>query len=204
MRDLPKKNDAPGWPPAEGCYLRGNESSPVAVVVILHSPKGDVPPEIDRLVSVAVVAGAAIAGTLQTENIGVEKVICNLVSNPNIRHLLVCGPEAPGHRPGDAILALARGGTDGAGRIVGAEGRNPCLYNLPGEYVARFREQIRVHDLIGEQSEEAIAAAVRACCGKGPALLDGKEVSDPGAFPAEPLSGRIEWRVTEPDRKTPD
>jgi len=30
--------------------------------------------------------GAALAGTLQTENIGIEKIVANIASNPNIRH----------------------------------------------------------------------------------------------------------------------
>ena len=38
------------------------------------------------------------------------KGICNIVSNPNIRYLIVFGPESPGHLLGDAILALAENG----------------------------------------------------------------------------------------------
>ena len=56
------------------------------------------PPSIEELTRVAVETGAALAGTLQTENVGLEKVICNVVSNPNIRFLIVCGPESPGLR----------------------------------------------------------------------------------------------------------
>jgi len=85
------------YPPEEGCYLRGNDLSPVAVVAILRWEREKTPPSIEQLVRVAVESGAALAGTLQTENVGLEKVICKLVSNPNIRYLIVCGPETPGH-----------------------------------------------------------------------------------------------------------
>jgi len=192
-----KANPSPGWPPAEGCYLRGNETSPVAVVVILRSLTGEAPPEIDRLVSVAAVGGAAIAGTLQTENIGLEKVVCNVVSNPNIRYLVLCATESPGHMPGSALRSLLRNGVDETGRIIGAESCNPFLYNLPPEYVARFREQITLIDMVGEESPERLEAAVAACCGTEPAPFNGQELHDPGAFPSSPLSGRIEWGIIE-------
>ena len=110
VRGVEMKKVAPvkGYPPEEGCYLRGNDYSPVAVVVILRWEREKTPPSIEQLVRVAVESGAALAGTLQTENIGLEKVICNLVANPNIRFLVVCGPETPGHLVGDAILALKK------------------------------------------------------------------------------------------------
>src|SRR5512136_92059 len=100
------------YPPEEGCYLRGNDFSPVAVCVILHRIREETPPELTQLVRTAVESGAALAGTLQTENIGLEKVICNIVANSNIRYLLLCGPESPGHSTGDAIVALFEHGVD--------------------------------------------------------------------------------------------
>ena len=33
----------------------------------------------------------AIYGKLKTENIGIEKIVANVISNPNIRYLLICG-----------------------------------------------------------------------------------------------------------------
>ena len=47
-------------------------------------PDDAIPPDVEQLVRVGVETGAAPAGTLQTENIGLEKMICNLVANPNI------------------------------------------------------------------------------------------------------------------------
>ena len=64
------------------------------------------PPEIERLVRAGAESVAALSGTLHTENIVLEKVICNIVSNPNIRYLVIGGPESPGHLIGDVIRAL--------------------------------------------------------------------------------------------------
>jgi tetrahydromethanopterin S-methyltransferase subunit A len=141
-----KEAPADGYPPEEGCYLRGNDFSPVAVAVILRWEREKTPPSIEELVRVAVESGAALAGTLQTENVGIEKVICNVVANPDIRFLVVCGPESPGHLVGDAILALKKNGVDERRRIAGSKAPTPHLYNIPLEYVEKARalmEQIK-------------------------------------------------------------
>jgi len=155
MTSSAKAQPAEGYPPDEGCYLRGNDYSPVAVVVILKWIREETPADIEQLVRTAVESGAAIAGTLQTENVGLEKVVCNIVANPNIRYLVVCGPESPGHLVGEAILALAKNGTDANKRIVGTEAPTPYLFNIPAEYVERFRKQVTVIDLVNEGSPES-------------------------------------------------
>ena len=199
-----KTEPAPDYPPEEGCYLRGNDYSPVAVVVILRWEREKTPPEIEELVRVGVESGAALSGTLQTENIGLEKVICNIVSNPNIRYLVVCGPESPGHSVGDAILALAKNGLDERKRIIGAKAPTPYLFNvLPGS-VERFREQVTVIDLVNEGSPDALRQAVCACYQEEPTDFRGYRLHDPGAFPKPPLSGKITWRVTNPEREPKD
>jgi len=198
MCSIKKIAPASEYPPEEGCYLRGNDYSPVAVVVILRWMREETPPDIEKLVRLSIESGAALAGTLQTENVGLEKVICNIVSNPNIRYLVVCGPESPGHLVGDAILALAKNGTDNRRRIVGAEAPTPYLFNIPPEFVERFREQVTVIDLINEGSPEVLRQAVWSCYQEKPTLFRQYELYDPGAYPAAPLSGTITWKVTQP------
>lgn len=115
------------------------------------------------------VKGAAIYGPCKTENLGVEKIVANLISNSNLRYLLICGPESKGHLPGDAILALHRNGIDDNGRIVGSKGAIPFIQNLPAEAVARFQEQVEIVDRIGLLDQEEIEALVRSySCRKGP------------------------------------
>lgn len=198
ISDIKKVEPAIGYPPEEGCYLRGNDYSPVAVVVILRWMREETPPDIEKLVRVAVESGAALAGTLQTENIGVEKIICNIVSNPNIRYLVVCGPESPGHLVGDAILALAKNGIDEKMRIIGAEAPTPYLFNVPPEFTERFRKQVSVIDLVNEGSPEVLRQAVWSCYQEKPTTFRRYKLYDPGAYPAAPLSGKITWRVSQP------
>ena len=198
MTDVKKAEPAAGYPPEEGCYLRGNDYSPVAVVVILRWMREETPPDIERLVRVAVESGAALAGTLQTENIGLEKVVCNIVSNPNIRYLVVCGPESPGHLVGDAILALAKNGTDDRKRIIGTEAPTPYLFNIPPEFVERFREQVTVIDLVNEGTPEVLRQAVWSCYQEEPTPFRQYKLYDPGAYQAAPLSGAITWKVAQP------
>jgi tetrahydromethanopterin S-methyltransferase subunit A len=156
------------------------------------------PPDIERLVRVAIETGAALAGTIQTENIGLEKIICNIVSNPNIRYLVVCGPESPGHLVGDAILALANNGTDERKRIIGANAPTPYLFNVPAESVTRFRQQVTAIDLVNEGSPDAIRQAVWSCYQEQPTSFRQYTLFDPGAYPQPPLSGKITWKVTQP------
>jgi tetrahydromethanopterin S-methyltransferase subunit A len=201
---MKKVAPADGYPPEGGCYLRGNDYSPVAVVVILRWEREKTPPSIEELVRVAVESGAALAGTLQTENIGLEKVICNVVANPNIRFLVVCGPETPGHLVGDAILALASNGVDEGKRIVGAKAPTPFLFNVPLEFIARFCEQVTVIDLIDEGSPEVLRQAICACYQESPTSFGTYVLSDPGAYPEPPLSGKITWKVRNPSTEPKD
>jgi len=201
MSEVRKADPAPAYPPEEGCYLRGNDYSPVAVVVILRWDRDQTPPEIEELVRVAAESGAALAGTLQTENIGLEKVICNIVANPNVRYLIVCGPESPGHLTGQAILALADNGIDQHRRIRGAEAPTPYPFNIPADFVERFRDQVTVINLLNEGSPQLLRQAVAACYQEEPTAFRQYILHDPGAYPQPPLSGRITWRVTQPQRE---
>lgn len=199
MSDIVKREPGEGYPPEEGCYLRGNDYSPVAVVVILRWKREETPREIEDLVRLAIETGAALAGTVQTENIGVEKIVCNVVANPNIRYLVVCGPESEGHLVGGAIMALSKNGVDNNRRIIEAEARTPYLFNIPPEFVKRFRKQVKTVDLINEGSPDVVRQAVQACYQERTTPFRGYMLHDPGAFPDPPLSGKLTWRVTHPE-----
>jgi len=201
MAEIRKADPAPDYPPEEGCYLRGNDYSPVAVLVILRWIREEAPPEIERLVRVGVESGAALSGTLQTENVGLEKVICNVVANPNIRYLIVCGPESPGHRVGETILALMQNGVDERKRIIGASAATPYLFNIPVESIERFCSQVTVIDLVDEGRPEVVREAVRACYQEVPTPFRDYLLCDVGAYGEPPISGMITWRVTDPTRE---
>ena len=187
----------PDYPPEEGRYLRGNDSSPVVVVVILNLEQEKIPREIEELVRVGVESGAALAGTVQTENIGFEKIICNVIANPNIRYAILTGPESEGHLTGEAFKALLNKGVDEKKRILGTDAPHPLLYNLPMEFIERFRKQVSLIDLQFKGSPESIRKAVWSCYQEEPVEFEGYTVYDMGAYPEPPLSGKITQRVME-------
>jgi tetrahydromethanopterin S-methyltransferase subunit A len=187
----------PDYPSEEGRYLRGNDFSPAAVVIILTTDPEEIPPEIEHLVRTGVESGAALSGTLQTANIGIEKIICNIVANPNIRFLILGGPESEGHKTGDAIKALFKNGVDEKKRIIGTTGLSAILYNVPIEFIRRFREQLTLVDC-QFQNESVIRKAVWSCFQEKPVEFRGQPLFDPGAFPELPLGGKLTWSVTQP------
>ena len=199
-----KVEPASSYPPEEGRYLRGNDFSPVAVAVILIYDQENIPPDIENLVRVGLESGAALSGTIQTENIGIEKLICNVAANPNIRYLVIFGPESPGHQTGNALLMLVENGVDERRRIIGAQALTPYLFNLPIEYIARFRQQVRMINLIDEGEPELLRRAVRSCFQEKPTSFRDYTLCDPGAFPEGPLSGQLSWRVTRPQSEPKD
>jgi tetrahydromethanopterin S-methyltransferase subunit A len=187
----------PDYPPEEGRYLRGNDNSPVAVAIILNTEAEHIPPVIEKLVRTGIESGAALTGTVQTENIGFEKIICNLVANPNIRYLILGGPESEGHLTGEALKALFANGVDEKNRIIGTGSPHPFLFNIPKAFIDRFRKQVSLVDC-QFQEEGIIRQAVWSCYQENPVEFHGYTLYDPGAFPEPPLSGRITWRVTQP------
>jgi len=148
-------------------------------------------------VRASIEAGAALAGTLQTANIGIEKIICNIVSNPNIRYLVVCGRELEWYGSGDALKKLVENGIDERRFIIGSKSLSPHLFNIPLEAISRLRRQVIVLDLIGETSTEAVQRAVWSCYQEEPVEFGGYKLYDPGAYPEPPLSVRITWRITD-------
>ena len=188
----------PDYPPEEGRYLRGNDASPVAVAIILNCEADKIPREIEALVRAGIESGAALSGTVQTENIGFEKIICNIVANPNIRYLIVGGPESEGHLTGEAMKALLRQGVDEKKRITGTEAPHPFLFNVPMEFIDRFRAQPSLIDLQFEANPDVIRQAVWACYQEGPVEFRDYTLYDVGAYPEPPLADRITWRVTQP------
>ncbi|HSF81960.1 MAG TPA: tetrahydromethanopterin S-methyltransferase subunit A [Anaerolineales bacterium] len=193
-----KVNPHPDYPPEEGRYIRGNDFSPVALALVLNCDADKIPPDLERLVRVGVETGAALSGTVQTENIGFEKMICNIVANPNIRYLILAGPESEGHRTGEALKALLQYGVDEKKRIIGTTAPHPVLFNLRAEMIARFRMQVKLIDLQFEGDPQVIQQGVWACYQEEPVEFRQYSLYDPGAYPEPPMSGRITWRVTQP------
>src|SRR3989442_13406920 len=94
-------------------YFVGDPESPVAVCTLSSLAL------LDALGSSPVAQQVAIIGPLETENVGVERMLITLLERPRIRTLVVCGDEARGRYQGQALSSLFEHGVDAAGHIVG-------------------------------------------------------------------------------------
>ena len=158
-----KKAPASGWPIVSGEYVVGNPESCVGVVTLgSHG-----------LDEAAIEAGAAISGPCHTENLGIEKVVANYISNPNIRFMVIAGSEVQGHITGQCFKALYENGIGDDGGIIGAKGAIPFLENAGKDAIERFQRQIvEVVDLIDVEDTGKITSAVKECISKDPGAID--------------------------------
>lgn len=191
-----------GWPPVPGSYTVLRAHACVAACTLT-----------DEALASAVVAArpsdVAIVGTLLTENLGIERLVRNVVANPRIRFLVVAGADSPGavgHLPGGSLVALARNGIDAGGRIIGAPGRRPVLRNVPPGVIEHFRANVEVVDLIGTRDVAAVIDAARACGLRDPGAADalvGQALPETirGAVPERVTPDAAGWFVIDPDRR---
>ena len=193
-----KVDPHPDYPSEDGRYLRGNDASPVAVAIILNCDADKIPDELESLVRAGIETGAALSGTVQTENIGFEKIVCNIVANPNIRYLIIGGPESEGHLTGEALKALIQHGIDDTKRILNTDAPHPVLFNVSRAMIRRFRNQLKLIDLQFEGDPDLVRKAVWACYQEKPVSFRGDELYDPGAYPKAPIGGKLTWRITQP------
>lgn len=102
-----------------------------------------------------------IVGKTETENIGIDKVIKNTITNPTIRFLLLAGKDPQGHRSGRTLLALWENCVDENMRVIGSPGKRPILRNVSREEVEAFRKQVQVVDMIGCENVTKIVEKVK-------------------------------------------
>lgn len=110
----------------------------------------------------------AIYGSLKTENIGIEKIVANVISNPYIRYLVVCGDDIRGHRSGSSLVALNKNGIDEQHKIIDAPGAIPYIENLNEEAIDRFHAQIEIVDLLGVKDKKTIDKTIDEYIQKSP------------------------------------
>lgn len=177
------------WPVTSGAYVVGDPTAPVAVCTLTSN---------ELMTPLARAPGVAIAGRLYTVNLGIERIVLNVTTNPAIRVLLLCGKESPVFQPAQGLRALYADGVDAEGRIVGAAGHLPVLRNVPRARIDRFRHQIELVDHTGETDIAALQAHVGELAARAPgpfssgqddgtALPRGWERALPGADEAPPF-----------------
>ena len=179
-----------GWPPLPGDYNVLRARAPVAVCTLNSD-------DLAARLKARAPDGLAIVGTLHTENLGIERIIRNVTSNPDIRFLVLCGEDTQrsvGHLPGQSLQSLFENGVDEQGQICGARGKRPVLKNVAAEEIEAFRQQVELAPRIGEENEAAIVDEVEQL-----------RQRDPGPY-ATPVSVRTvdTVRATEPERLTLD
>ncbi|HET9599351.1 MAG TPA: DUF4346 domain-containing protein [Anaeromyxobacteraceae bacterium] len=158
-----------GWPPLPGDYHVVRHGAPVAVCTLNTEA-------VAKKLAADAPGGLAIAGTLHTENLGIERIVRNVLANPHVRFLVLCGDDtkqAIGHLPGQSLAALCANGLDERGRIRGARGKRPVLKNVTAEHVEAFRRQVELVSLVGELDLERIASTVAACAARDPGAFEG-------------------------------
>ncbi|MDI6888475.1 MAG: tetrahydromethanopterin S-methyltransferase subunit A [Methanocellales archaeon] len=151
-----------GWPVVKGDYQVGSDKSRICVVTL--ASHFELAPECMKKV--------ALIGPCHTENLGIEKIIANVVANPNIRFILVCGEESRGHMSGNTLKAIHANAIDGNGRIIGSEGAIPFIENIPEDAVRRFQAQVQLIDRIGETDMQNILRIIEEYYGKGDAFSE--------------------------------
>lgn len=143
------------WPQVAGDYyvLCRDQDCPVAVSTLGSSELAD------KLAKIKP-TGLCIVGKTETENIGIDKIIKNIISNHSIRYLIVAGTDPTGHFSGRTLLSLWENGVDRNMRVIGSSGRRPVLRNVTLEEVEAFRTQIEIVDMIGCESQEEVAERI--------------------------------------------
>jgi len=177
-----KKKPSEPWPVITGEYEAGNPENPVAVCSCGSHLKA----------AELLAAGASLVGPCKTENIGIEKMVANMVSNPNIRYLIVTGMEVKGHITGQAVESFLTGGVDKEGRIVGAKGAIPFIQNLSEEHIERVKQQVQPVMMIDTEDMGAIKAKIAELVSK-----------DPGALDVEPMKIEIKEGGAEEEEHGP-
>lgn len=179
-----------GWPPYVGSYTTLRFQAPVAVCTLTDESLAD-------YLANSAPPGLAIVGTMQTENLGIERLIENILANPNIRFLIVCGEDSRrkiGHLPGASIAALAKNGVNERMKIIEAPGKRPLLKNISLAAIEHFRKTVEIIDMVGNSSPDAVLAAVTDCLAR-----------DPGpALPLAPEERIVPIRGQVPDRMISD
>jgi tetrahydromethanopterin S-methyltransferase subunit A len=163
MRRNGQDEGGTSWPVVDGSYSVGDPTAPIAVCALTS----------DELIQpLAQVPGVAIAGEVQTANLGIERIILNVTANPSIRFLFLCGKDSRLFRPGQTLGALFDNGIDPEGRVVGAQGYEPVLRNLPQEQVNVFRQQVELVDWMGEKDLTTLQERISGLAARNPGRFE--------------------------------
>ena len=149
--------------PALGEYhvLSLDEAHPVAVSTLGNC-------ELPDILASMKPKGMCVVGKLETENIGIEKIIQNTLASPSTRYLLLCGEDSQGHFSGQTMISLFENGINDRMRVIGAKGKRPILANTSVQAVAAFTNQVEIVDMIGCTEPEIICQRIEELAAREP------------------------------------
>ncbi len=153
------------WPPVAGEYTVLDKSAPIAVSTLASV-------ELEERLAKLKPAGLCIVGKTETENIGIDKIVKNVITNPAISFLIIAGKDTQGHQGGKTLLALWENGVDKNMRVIGSPGRRPILKNVSSSEVESFRRQIQIDNRIGSEDVKSLARRVKELSRKGAQAKD--------------------------------
>jgi len=139
------------WPVLGGEYKVYNPQANIAVCTIGNYDQFHSFGELENNI--------AISGQLVTTQ-GIERIIINTISNPNIRALLVIGKDINLFHPVMSLKCILENGIDENNKVIGTKASIPTLPDMKPEYVEEFRKQIK--DIIFiNTTEEEIQAEIK-------------------------------------------
>lgn len=143
------------WPPVVGEYFALCDNPDCAVAV---STLASV--ELAETIARMKPKGLCIVGKTETENIGIDKVIKNTITNPAIHFIILAGKDPEGHHSGKTLSALWEKGVDENMRVIASPSIHPVLKNVTLEEVEAFRKQVKMIDMIGCEDPSKIAKKI--------------------------------------------
>ncbi|MFO8016300.1 MAG: thymidylate synthase [Candidatus Woesearchaeota archaeon] len=143
----------------------GSRESNVSIIT-LWTQKEPIAEKLDR-------ESYATIGQLYSKA-GINAVLRNVLANPSIRYIIVCGADKSGS--GEALLSLAMNGIDDNHNISGVENAH-IEKEIPAEAVEEFRRNVEVIDMRGVTDPAGISRRINSLESRGP-------FAEPKFFPA--------------------
>lgn len=128
----------------------GDEKSEIGIVT-LWTPVSRIVEPIDKSLF-------CLAGQLYSKE-GINFILRNILANPNIRYLVVCGEERNGS--GQALVNFFEKGVDSENNILETEYAQ-IHKEIPIDVIESFRKNVKVCNMIGNYNTEDVVTALKA------------------------------------------
>jgi thymidylate synthase len=145
---------------------------------------------LEKIVSGLKETSYALVGQLYSQG-GVNFIVRNILANPKIRYLIICGKEHKRERSGQALINLIKKGVDKDNRIIGTK-NGRIDKEIPKKAIEEFRKGVKVFDLRNIEDPKKIQQLIS----KLPPL---KEFTYPRIYPLS-----VAQFPTFPNDRTPE